>query len=265
MAEFNFGEVTRLLYDALWNEFCDWGLDFAKVHLADESLPTATREATWWTLVEALDTYLRLLHPVMPFVTEALWEAIPRRPTDPALLIVSRWPAPSGRDVRIEAEVGSLLELIRGLRNARAAAGVEASAWLETDIAVPQSMGATFEALRPAVERLARAKPIERRLTREALHEDRPGRPPGALTVIVGDLEAVAHRAVAADDASHELERGRLERELAAARGYLDAARARLADRAFMEKAPPAIVDGARAREAELAEQVARLEDRLRG
>jgi valyl-tRNA synthetase len=61
------------------------------------------------------------------------------------------------------------------------------------------------------------------------------------------------------------LERGRLERELAAARGYLDAARARLADRAFMEKAPPAIVDGARAREAELAEQVARLEDRLRG
>jgi valyl-tRNA synthetase len=265
MADYAFAEVTRVLYDAIWNEFCDWGLEFAKVHLADESLSTATREATWWTLVEALDTYLRLLHPVMPFVTEALWAAIPHRPADPELLIVARWPAPSGRDERIEAEVGSLLELIRGLRNARAAAGVEARAWLETEIAVPQPMGATFEALRPAVERLARAKPIERRLTREALHEDRPGRPPGALTVIVGDLEAVAHRAVAADDASHELERARLERELDAARGYLDAARARLADRAFIEKAPPAIVDGARAREAELAEQVARLEDRLRG
>jgi valyl-tRNA synthetase len=265
MADYAFAEVTRVLYDAIWNEFCDWGLEFAKVHLADESLSTATREATWWTLVEALDTYLRLLHPVMPFVTEALWAAIPHRPADPELLIVARWPAPSGRDERIEAEVGSLLELIRGLRNARAAAGVEARAWLETEIAVPQPMGATFEALRPAVERLARARPIERRLTREALHEDRPGRPPGALTVIVGDLEAVAHRAVAADDASHELERARLERELDAARGYLDAARARLADRAFIEKAPPAIVDGARAREAELAEQVARLEDRLRG
>ena len=265
MTDYAFGEVTRVLYDAIWNEFCDWGLEFAKVHLADESLPTATREATWWTLVEALDTYLRLLHPVMPFVTEALWAAIPHRAGDPDLLIVARWPAPSVRDRRIESEVGSLLELIRGLRNARAAAGVEASAWLETEIAVPQEMGSTFEALRPVVARLARARPIERRLTREALHEDRPGRPGGALTVIVGDLEAVAHRAVAADDASHELERARLERELAEALGFLDAARARLANPAFMEKAPPAIVDGARAREAELADQVARLEERLRG
>ena len=83
--------------------------------------------------------------------------------------------------------------------------------------------------------------------------------------MIVGDLEAVAHRAVAADDVSHELERARLQRELAEALGFLDAARARLANPAFMEKAPPAIVDGARAREAELADQVARLEERLRG
>ena len=54
-----------------------------------------TREATWWTLVDALDTYLRLLHPVMPFVTEALWGALPHRASDPDLLIVARWPAPS--------------------------------------------------------------------------------------------------------------------------------------------------------------------------
>ena len=84
MADFAFGEVTRLLYDAIWNEFCDWGVELAKVRLADESLPAATREATWWALVEALDTYLRLLHPVMPFVTEALWGAIPHRASDPA-------------------------------------------------------------------------------------------------------------------------------------------------------------------------------------
>ena len=60
------------------------------------------REATWWALVEALDTYLRLLHPVMPFVTEALWGAIPHRASDPDLLIVARWPAPAERDVAVE-------------------------------------------------------------------------------------------------------------------------------------------------------------------
>ena len=70
MADYNFGEVTRLLYDAIWSEYCDWGLELAKVRLADTSLPDAEREATWWALVEALDTYLRLLHPVMPFITE---------------------------------------------------------------------------------------------------------------------------------------------------------------------------------------------------
>ncbi len=98
MAGYAFGEVTRILYDAIWNEFCDWGVELAKVRLADESLPGEVREATWWTLVEALDTYLRLLHPVMPFVTEALWAAIPHRAGDPELLIVARWPGAGERD-----------------------------------------------------------------------------------------------------------------------------------------------------------------------
>jgi valyl-tRNA synthetase len=124
-------------------------------------------------------------------------------------------------------------------------------------------MGATFEALRPAVARLARARPLERRLTREALAE---GRDPGtdALTVIAGDLEAIVHRTDGTGDAAAQaLERARLERELAEAEAHLVAARARLANEAFTSKAPPAIVEGARAREAELAEQVARLRDRL--
>ena len=64
------------------------------------SLPAAEREATWWTLVEALDAYLRLLHPVMPFITETLWDAIPHRATDPGLLIVARWPGVGERDTR---------------------------------------------------------------------------------------------------------------------------------------------------------------------
>jgi valyl-tRNA synthetase len=263
MADFAFGEVTRLLYDAIWNEFCDWGVELAKVRLADESLSAETREATWWALVQALDTYLRLLHPVMPFVTEQLWGAIPHRASDPGLLIVARWPAPTGRDERVEADVEAILELVRGLRNARAEARVEAAAWLPTEVVVPMTMGPTFEALRTAVERLARARPLDRRLSREALGQG-SGSTDGALAVIAGELEALAHRGdVTGDEAPRDAERARLDRELKEARGWLEAARARLANEAFIAKAPPNVVEGARAREGELADQVERLEDRL--
>ena len=119
MADYAFGEVTRLLYDAIWSEYCDWGLELAKVRLADESPGVEAREATWWTLVEVLDTYLRLLHPVMPFVTEALWAALPHRATDPGLLIVARWPAAGERDEATEGQVEALIGLVGAIRNAR--------------------------------------------------------------------------------------------------------------------------------------------------
>ena len=155
MASFTFGELTRILYDAIWSEYCDWGLEFAKIRLTDRDLDPAVREATWWTLVEVLDTYLRLLHPVMPFVTEALWAALPHRATDPDLLIVARWPGVGERDETAEAEIGALIDLVTEIRNARASAKLPAADWLETFVFVPTGLGSSFEALRPAVERLA--------------------------------------------------------------------------------------------------------------
>ncbi|HYM83261.1 MAG TPA: valine--tRNA ligase [Candidatus Dormibacteraeota bacterium] len=259
MAEFSFGEVTRVLYEAIWNEYCDWYLELAKVRLADGSLSGEEREATWWTLVEALDTYLRLLHPAMPFVTEAIWEALPHRAGDPELLMVARWPARGERDEAAEAAVGTLLELVRAIRNARAEARLEPSAWLRLDVHVPPALGPTFEALRPALERLARVRPIERRLTAEELAT---GRQEGSLTVVVGGVEAVLGQP-ATDPAAAAVERERLSRELADAERLLEAANSRLANEAFVTKAPAAVVEGARAREAELRVQVERLRGRL--
>jgi len=272
IAEYQFGEVTRALYDGIWSEFCDWGLELAKVRLADDTLPVANRAATWWTLVDAIDRYLRLLHPVMPFVTEAIWATLPHSATDPELLIVARWPSPGARDEVIEGQVGALIELVRGIRNARAEARIEPGLLLPVDLVMGQALGDAFEALRPAIARLARAKPLRRHLTAEALHaataRDHPSKTPG-LAVIVGEIEAVVgHPADAATRpeagaGSADADRARLEKELTEAQGYLDAARARLANDAFTSKAPPAVVDGARARMAELTDQVARLRARL--
>ncbi len=261
--DYAFGEMTRVLYDAIWNEFCDWGVELAKVRLADASLPDEVRETTWWALVEALDTYLRLLHPVMPFVTEALWAAIPHRASDPGLLIVARWPGAGERDLATEGRVGALIGLVGDLRNARATARLPAGAWLETRVFVPTQFGATFETLRPALERLARARPLHRELTPEALDATRQA---GDLTVVAsaGEIQATI-RPAGVDDGASALERARLERELAEAEGWLVAARERLTNETFLAKAPPAVVAGARAREAELAEQVDRLREGLSG
>jgi valyl-tRNA synthetase len=260
MADFQFAEVTRALYDGIWSEYCDWGLELAKVRLADTSLSDAGREATWWTLVEALDTYLRLLHPVMPFVTELLWGALPRAADDPDLLIVARWPAVGQRDEAAEAEVGALVELVRSIRNARAEARVEPARWLPVRLAVPAGLATAFDGLRPAVERLARARPLEVVEDRASLSADGAGT---SLAVVAGDLEALVIVDAAAGTAAPDADRARLEKELAEAEGLLAAARARLANEEFTSKAPPAIVEGARAREAELADQVARLKARL--
>jgi valyl-tRNA synthetase len=260
MAGYAFGEVTRLLYEAIWSEYCDWGLELAKVRLSDERLGADEREATWWTLVDVLDTYLRLLHPVMPFVTEALWGALAHRAGDPDLLIVARWPGVGERDADAEREVGTLIDLVTEIRNARASAKLPASDWLEALVYVPTSLGDTFEALRPAVERLARMRPLHRELTPEALAS---ASRPGDLMVILGggEIEA-AVRPRATDDEAAELERDRLERDLEEAEGWLAATRERLANESFVSRAPASVVEGARAREAELADQVARLRDR---
>ena len=259
LADHQLGEVTRILYEAIWNEYCDWGLELAKVRLAEGHPSPAAREATWWTLVEVLDTYLRLLHPVMPFVTEALWQRLPHRATDPGLLIVARWPAPSGRDPAAEAEVEAILALVRAVRNARTEAGLPAADWLPLDVAVPVERGLVFESLRPAIERLARVRPVERWLTAEALA---PARAAGGLTVIAGDIEAILGHP-AADDAAAAVERDRLERDLETAERRLAAARARLADAGFLAKAPAAVVEGARTLETDLAAQVETLRQRL--
>ncbi len=261
MASYAFGEVTRILYDAIWSEFCDWGVELAKVRLGDEARSSEEREATWWTLVEVLDTYLRALHPVMPFVTEALWAAIPHRTSDPDLLIVARWPGVGERDAATEAEVEVRARpdprdpqrAFRGAPGTRRVAGRRESS--SRPPSVPRS--------RPSVRRSsawrASAPSTDASPARASTAS------PGSLTVIAGDLEA---------DRPSGGRRGRSRRRRAGASAAWSATSRRRPGgwtrhacdwpmSASSTKAPPAIVEQARAREAELADQVERLEERL--
>jgi valyl-tRNA synthetase len=252
IAEYQLAEVTRSLYDGIWSEFCDWGLEMAKARLADAALPEDEGEATWWTLVESIDTFVRLLHPVMPYVTEALWAALPHAADDPELVIVARWPGANERDTAAEAVVDPVLDLVRAVRNARAEAGIEPGAWLGATVSVPDDLEAGVRGLLPVIERLARVRPLA---------IDSAAQRAGAIAVVAGRLEASIDRPATAG--SSGADRERLEKELATTEDRLAAARARLADPNFTGRAPAAIVEGARRSEAELAAQAASLRENL--
>ena len=177
MAGYAFGEVTRLAVRGDLERVLRLGPRARQGPAGGRAArPAEAREATWWTLVEVLDTYLRLLHPVMPFVTEALWAALPHRAT-----------RPGAADRRPLARGGGARRRRPSARSARSSTWSPRSAtparrrrlpaadWLETLVFVPLELGPTFEALRPAIERLARARPLHRELTPEALEAaDRP-------------------------------------------------------------------------------------------
>jgi valyl-tRNA synthetase len=255
MGEYQLAEATRALYDGIWSEFCDWGVELAKVRLADDALPAAAREATWWTLVESIDAFVRLLHPVMPFVTEALWASLPHTATDPELLIVAAWPTLGARDRTLEQSIDTALDLVRRIRNARTEAGIETSAWVDAEIAAPGDWNALISELRPQLERLTRVKASI--LAPDVARKDVPG----ALAVVAGGLEAYLQPRQDPEVAARERER--LSRELEQVEIRLASAATRLADPAFTSKAPPHIVEGARRSHAELEAQAASLREKL--
>ena len=176
IAQYAFGDASQILYEAVWNEYCDWGVELAKIRLSDDRLAPAEREATWWTLVEVLDTYLRLLHPIMPFITEAIWERLPKAAGDPALLIVADWPTAGAEavDSAAEVEVSALIDLVRGVRNARAEARIEPGAWLPVDVFVPESLGPTYRGA-PARNRAPGSGPAAGPRARSRIHSTGSG------------------------------------------------------------------------------------------
>jgi valyl-tRNA synthetase len=253
---FQFAEATRVLHAAIWSEYCDWYLEMAKVQLGEDASPER-RVATWQVLAYVLDRYLRMLHPVMPHITEEIWGRLPHRPDDGDRLITARWPVEGGeRSIADEdqaAAVADIMELVSQIRNARADSGIEASTWLDAELSFEREDRETaFEAIAPAVSRLAHVKPSLKRV------ETAPG---DASALVVVSKGAEARLSVTESD--RERDRARLEKELAETERLLRATRGKLANESFVSKAPASVVEGVRAREAELVELAERLREHL--
>jgi valyl-tRNA synthetase len=237
--QFEFGKICDVLYHFAWDEVCDWYLELAKVPLA--SGDEAQIQTTQQVLGFVLDQLLRLLHPVMPFVTDELWTAL----TGEDSVVVADWPAFSYSDRPAEAEISSLMRLVTEVRRFRSDQG-----------------------LRPGQRVAARLVGIE--ATPLAGHEERIR----SLLRLTPPADGFAASAsLAAEDITVELdvtgtvdvaaERRRLEKDLAAARGEAEQAERKLDNADFTAKAPAAVVDKTRARLAVARSDVARLEQRL--
>ncbi len=244
-----YGEAGRQLRDFVWSELCDWYIEAAKVRL--KGSPDEQR-AVAQTAAFVLERSIRLLHPFMPFVTDALWQALPHQGDS---VMVASWPAPSGRDEQAEADFGAIMDVVRGVRNARAEQGIEPARWIGAHLVAPGRVAA-FESARRELGLLARI--ADDKLT---ISDKEPTIDGKALTVVAGNVVAVLPLAGLVDMSA---ERARIQEDLRQTKAERGRAEAMLVNDGFLAKAPPHVVDVQRRRLATALEQITLLERRLR-
>ncbi|RME72993.1 MAG: valine--tRNA ligase, partial [Chloroflexi bacterium] len=249
---YQFGEAGRQMYEFFWSEFADWYIEIAKIRLyGTDARAQATARRV---LVYVLDRILRLLHPYIPFVTEAAWQHLPHEGDS---LMIAQWPKPSAAmmDEQAEAEMGILIEMIRAIRNVRSEYGVEPGRKIAAQIAA----GSYYEMVKKHLEivaTLARLDPNQVQLV-ETLEE----KPAQAVSqVITGGIEIYLPLAGMVD---LQAERDRLQKELAQLEKRLQGSQAKLANPNFVQKAPAEVVEQEREKLADLQVQVEKLRARL--
>ncbi len=119
LEEYKFNEACHALYQFIWHEFCDWYLEMTKLYLYGET-DQMRQDLTRQTLLETLDTILRLLHPFMPFITEEIWQQLPGQKEGESILVAA-FPKPNEQfdDQGVEDEMALIIETVNGLRNIR--------------------------------------------------------------------------------------------------------------------------------------------------
>jgi valyl-tRNA synthetase len=234
--EYKFNEAANSAYDFVWGTFCDWYVEFAKpVFMGeDEAAKAETRATAAW----ALDQILIMLHPMMPFVTEELWEKTGEfGPKRDSLLILAEWPDLTGfEDAEADAELAWLIDVISNVRSVRAEMNVPASAKLQLVVtgAGEQTLG-RLVAGTSLISRLARLEEISPR-------NEVPGE---SAQFIVGDANFALPLAGVIDLAAEKV---RLEKDVTKLEAEISQIDKKLGNEQFVAKAPEEVIEEQRAR-----------------
>ena len=248
LEKFELGMAVQKLYDFLWDDFCDWYIELAKIRLnsADEAAAQGARQVLVWTL----GSTLKLLHPFMPFVTEEIWQSLPH---EGEALIVAPWPEYEEGHAfpQAEAEMKKVMELITAVRTRRSEMNVPPSkkAHLMVETAAPQA----FVTEQEAIARLAYCSSVE-----VGGHFEQTE---GSVTVVT----AACRGYLPMDDlVDKKAETARLQKELEGAKKQLATAQAKLQNEKFISKAPQNVIDGVKDNAKKLQEKVRMIEESLK-
>ena len=253
LEQFRFDRAADALYHFAWHEFCDWYIELVKPDLSATAGEGGRRaEVARAVLLEVLDTLLRLLHPIMPFITEELWQRFPHRGD---YLATSHWPVadPAREDARAVRDIELLQELVVKIRNVRVEAGIDPSRRIEVLVHAESARNAQLVAEQAAlIGTLVKAERVE------AVERFEPGRVE-ARGLVRGMEVAIPLAGLLDLDA----ERARLTKELRKIDAELDARNRKLGNESFLERAPAEIVEKERSIQREFAEKKRRIEATL--
>ncbi len=258
LESFRFQEAAETLHRFFWNELADWYLELVKPRFRDDGTGSG-RAAAQATLVEVLDGVFRLLHPLMPFITEELWRRLPARRSveREASLIIAQWPQPQAERVDDDAEqqMEALIELITALRSIRTEYNVPPGHEITIRVSTPSTpLQGALAVEERAVRRLARISSIE---TSGEPHANGKG---GAHVVLRGGTDVFI---ALADLIDVDKERTRLQSEIDRIHNQLRSTEAKLVNEQFVARAPAEVVDNERKKADSLRDQLLRLQEKL--
>jgi valyl-tRNA synthetase len=250
-------EAAQTVYDFFWHELCDWYLEIVKPRLDGGAGGRTARQ----TLVAALDASLRLLHPLVPFVTEELWQHLKDRARaaglpaaeamDAEALIVSAWPEgePARRDEQVEQQMTLLQDVVRAVRNVRKEKGIADREPVTVTLSTPDAeTDAVIEEHVGFLTEMANLDGLS--------HGVQATKPPRCATSVVGTIEVFLHLEGLID---LDAERARLGKQKEEAERRIEAAETALHNTAFLTNAPEDVVEQKRESAEELRAQLTKI------
>ena len=253
---YRFDLAAHAIYEFTWNEYCDWYLELSKCTLQSPDSSEAARQGTRHTLVEVLEALLRLAHPLIPFITEAIWQRVAPLAQREGRTIM-RQPYPQADLSRIDGVALDDMDWVKGfileVRKIRGEMVIPPGKRLPVLLqsALPDDLR-RVQAYAPYLRSLARIE------TLDTFADDET--PPQSATGLLGDMKLLIPLANLIDTAA---ERNRLEKELSKLGQDKVRCEAKLANQNFVEKAPGAIVAKERERFEDVSAAIAKLEEQL--
>ena len=235
VANYRFDMASQALYEFIWNEYCDWYLELSKSVLWDDDASHEAKRGTRQTLIRVLEIWLRMLHPMMPFITEEIWQSVgPLAGKLGPTIMLQPYPEPNEHDIDLRAneDIEWLKVIIEGVRNIRGEMNIPPG----KELSVLLRKGDENDRLRLSknsqyLRKLAKIIQIDWLAADDAV--------PLAATALAGELEILVPMAGLIDK---DAEITRLNREIGKLEGDLTRLQGKLANAAFVDKAPAAVV-----------------------